>query len=359
MWSRKFERCVECGTTAFKHRSQGLCCPYYNRQIEQQHKDVQRHRGVASTKLTKQFLIEQYCDCQKSLSDIARLCSCTRQYVFKKMREYGIPLRSQSKARGLALRQHKITAMRAGLSGQRHTVVYQKIEVNEHFFDSWSQEMAYVLGIIYTDGNLQAPRLMDPTGRDYSRAARISIAQKEPEILQKVLALMNCNAKLYFSARREYKTTVAGQLYHISIASNKLYHALTRFGLKPRKSMDIEFPVIPTEYVRHFIRGCWDGDGTVYVERKRKRLVASYVSGSLLFIKGLVAHLEEVGMPKRTIYESRRSTSTSYYFKCTGDLCIKLYHYLYDGVPPTQYLERKYIIFKKHCDPSSNQAQLF
>jgi len=295
----------------------------------------------------------EYCNNQKSLSEIARLCSCSRQYVYKKMREYNIPLRSKSIARRLALWQQKVTAMRIDSTGQRRPVVYQKVEVNKHFFNSWSQDMAYVLGIIYTDGNLQAPKPMDAAKHDYSRMARLSIGQKEPEMLIKVLALMNCNAKLHYKKRKYYKNTTAGELYYISICDNEIYHDLTKLGLKPKKSTDLNFPAIPEGYMRHFIRGCWDGDGSVYLERKKRRLVASYVSGSLVFIRGLARALEKAGLPKRTIYATVRKYKPSYYFKFTGSQCLKLYHYLYDDVPPTQYLERKYNIFKNYCDPSS------
>jgi len=32
------------------------------------------------------------------------------------------------------------------------------------------------------------------------------------------------------------------------------------------------FPKIPDEYIRHFVRGCWDGDGTVYIEKRNGNL---------------------------------------------------------------------------------------
>jgi hypothetical protein len=63
------------------------------------------------------------------------------------------------------------------------------------------------------------------------------------------------------------------------------------------------------------------------------------------YIAGMLAELEKLGMPKRTIRESKRK-NISYYFRFTGDQCDKLFHILYDDVPPRQYLERKYNIFK-------------
>jgi len=43
-----------------------------------------------------------------------------------------------------------------------------------------------------------------------------------------------------------------------------------------------------------------------------------------------------------------RRKNPSYYFRYSGSECKKLYHYLYDNVPPEQYLERKYVVFNNY-----------
>lgn len=356
MWARKYEKCKSCGTVSAKHRARGLCKNCYHKDIECRHKRHRRGLRIAASKLSREYLIQKYLREQLSLSEIAQECGCSRQYVFKKMREHGLVLRNRQNARRIALEQRKIEVRRTDDAGDSRAVIFRKIKYNSEFFEKWTPAMAYVLGIIFTDGNLQERKTYDATTGQYTRMARLSIAQKEPELLRKVLALMNCDARLYFQARKEYSTTVAGQLYHFSIASNELYHTLSAYGLKPKKSLDIRFPLMPDEYVRHFVRGCWDGDGSVYVERRSNRLVASYVSGSKVFITELAMHLEKAGLPRRTIYEENRRHS-SYYIKYAGDQCTKLYHYLYDNVPPTQYLERKYQLFNKHCDNPRGQTK--
>ena len=179
---------------------------------------------------------------------------------------------------------------------------------------------------------------------------RLSISQKEPELLNKVLALMECNAELYFSNRREYvnkkdKKIVSGEVYFFHITDNELYNDLVNIGLTPDKSLTMKFPDIPNEYVRHFIRGCWDGDGSVYIEKKSDKLFASYTCGSLPFIDTMIYELVKIGIPPRTNHE-RKGKSISYYFKISAENHIKkLFHFLYDDVFPNQYLQRKYDIF--------------
>ena len=142
---------------------------------------------------------------------------------------------------------------------------------------------------------------------------------------------------------------MCGSVYYFNIACSVIYPDLVRLGMKTTKSLDIEFPTIPQQYVRHFIRGCWDGDGSVYFEKGRRHLTASFYSGSRLFIEVMLSELEKAGLPKRTIYTLQRK-HPSFYFKFRGNNCIKLYHYLYDDAPPTQYLDRKHALFRKYAD---------
>lgn len=346
MWARKYSKCVNCGTTKKRHLARGLCARCYQKDIESKHKQHLRGSGIAAKIITKKYLIQEYLNNQKSPIEIAKACGCSRQYIYKKMKEYSIPLRSKHSARKIALLKGKIIIKRTHSDGSSHLVTYQKIFYNKKFFSTWSKQMAYVLGILYTDGCLSIHTYRSKTIT--RRMPVISLAQKERELIDKVLHLMNCNAKVHYRERTPYWNTVAGELYHFSFACTAIYPDLIRLGMKTTKSLDIKFPSIPQKYVRHFIRGCWDGDGTVYSEKRNPtNIKASFVSGSRFFIDSILTELEKAGLPKRTVY-IKNGKKPSYYFRYSGGQCIKLYHYLYDDVPPTQYLRRKHDIFQKY-----------
>ncbi len=348
MWSNKHEKCINCSTTEVEHIARGLCISCYNKAQYQKHKGKKITFGLASKKLTKKYLISEYIDKKKSLSDIARECNCTRQYVYKKIVEYNIPLRDKKTARLLAFERKKVKFIRVNDNFKEYSVTLKKVHVNDSFFSSWSSEMAYVLGIIYTDGTLR-PRIKRAPSSKSTHPEQLSIRQKEPELLEKILALMDCNAKIYFRKRKEYGTTVQGETYYICIYNNKIYEDLLNLGLTPNKGRNMKFPNIPQEYIRHFIRGCWDGDGSVYYEKKSRNLKAHFVSGSKIFIEDLVKHLKKADLSERTIYETK-GKPPSYYIRYSGFQCKKLFLYLYDSVPPSQYLERKYSLFKDFAE---------
>lgn len=200
--------------------------------------------------------------------------------------------------------------------------------------------MAWILGVIYTDGNLSKP---------YRNAKylRVTIGQKDVELLEKVRALMESNALL----RHDPARGTAGALYSIGIDNVEISQDLQQLGLTENKSLTTSFPLMPSDMVRHFIRGCWDGDGSVYWEgNDNRKPCASYVSGSNDFIEQLTRHLVDLGLPDRAIHVSTRSKNPSYYFRYSGPPCVTLYHLLYDGVDERMYLKRKHDRFKAIAD---------
>jgi len=362
-WSLKFDRCVHCGRNDVKHVARGLCLNCYQSETEKRNRGQKgQKQGIASQRMTFKFLFENYVERKRSLIDIAKECGCSRQNVLRKIRQFNIPLRTRNEARKLAYDRHKISFKRVDEYGSERLVIPGSLEINKHFFSSWSKEMAYVLGVIYTEGNLFCDQ----------NIYRFTVGQKEPELLNKVLSLMDCNAKVHHRRKRG----ISGDLYFFHVHHKEIYADLINLGLFPNKSDTIDFPNIPQEFVRHFIRGCWDGDGSIYFESGELR--GSYTCGSLNFIEKLVQELYKIGISKGvsyryeksgkrvlmpvtskemlskhpdsrfplTIHEDKRSNA--YYIRtATRENIEKLFHYFYDGVDESMYLTRKYNVFVK------------
>lgn len=85
-------------------------------------------------------LYRLYLEEKRSLEDIARLYGVSRVAVWNYCRAAGLERRNRSEARLEAQKSQKVP--------QRY------LHINENFFSSWSPEMAYVLGLLMTDGCL-------------------------------------------------------------------------------------------------------------------------------------------------------------------------------------------------------------
>ena len=352
MWSRKFEKCITCGTTEITHIAKGLCKKCYILNTEAEHKKHQRHkRGVADDFLTKEKLFELYVEKGMSLTDIGKLAGCTRVNVHYKLKKFGIDARSKTDSRTLALDKGKIKTTRIDEFGNEEEVVFQKIRYNENFFKKWSAEMAYVLGLTYTDGNLHIRKAK--SGYEFGV---LTFAQKENELVEKFLKLMECDATIRFRERRELDNTTAGELYYFSIGNNDIANDLIRLGITPNKSLDMQFPEIPEEFLRHFVRGLFDGDGSVYMDYgKYVRILL--LSGSYSFIETLNKKLCNSGFPLRKIYGGYQHQKNAHYIRYGTEHVLDFFKFIYKDVPDIMYYSRKHQIFLDYFDRIFNKGE--
>ena len=51
--------------------------------------------------------------------------------------------------------------------------------------------------------------------------------------------------------------------HRLAIHNNTITDWLISKGCTPRKSLTLQYPKIPDEYLPDFLRGCWDGDGCI------------------------------------------------------------------------------------------------
>lgn len=156
--------------------------------------------------------------------------------------------------------KHGISMNRAQFSGQP-----RKNKVNEDFFTVWSQEMAWVLGILVTDGHI--------VKENHS----ICFSQKNERILRIIAHYMAADYVLTpFGKTKKTPTLI--------IHSKKMKQDLEFLGVTPSKSLTVPFPNVPEEFLPSFVRGVIDGDGWV----QKTGYVMNVTSASELFAKGLL-----------------------------------------------------------------------
>jgi len=334
-WSKKYSCCKNCSTTEVPHIARGLCKNCYNKFIESTNPRGFGKKGSASAKITRENLLNMYWEQNFSLSDIAKQIGCTRQFVMKKIREYGIALRTKGEARNLALEKEKLVFIRNEDDGSKRVVKLNKINVDKDFFKTWTPQMAWVLGLIFTDGNIHIRENLK-TGY---KIKRFSLAQNNPEILIKTLKLLQSNSKIYKS--NNSLDNKPRFIYSFTINNQEMCDDLIRLGVVPKKSLTAKFPTAPENCLRHFIRGCWDGDGSIS-ELKQNNFRASFVSASYDFMFRMIMELKKAGFENLGIYKNE-SINTIYniYFSSTAD-CAKLFEYMYSGIDSSIYYERKY-----------------
>ncbi|MFA4889299.1 MAG: LAGLIDADG family homing endonuclease [Candidatus Omnitrophota bacterium] len=212
-------------------------------------------------------------------------------------------------------------------------------QANIDFFKKWSPGMAYVLGYFSADGCM----FVNPRGSKY-----VSFSSTDIELLEKVKKLLNSKHKL---SRKKIQNEKWNASFVLQIGSKRMFGDLLKLGFIPNKELRLKLPDIPKIYIRHFVRGYFDGDGSIiygyFKRRARKNKMTRYISTCFACANpDFLKHLSEVLLKHAAVgkgYIDRKGGHLSY-SKLDSS---KLFRYMYKGVLKEQYLERKHNKFLK------------
>lgn len=263
----------------------------------------------------REMLANEYLSTTISISELSRKYQTDAIYQLKKL---GIPL----KGRGV---QKMLT--RTGCI--KYNWDASKVE---------TEKQAYVLGFLMADG--------------YYSGFQVGLRLKKDDlmILKKIRDCFSEEIKI-----QEEETA-----YGFVISSTVICDNLNRLGIIRHKSQNEKYiPVLRDDLVRHFIRGYFDGDGTVFVchNGKNQFLKCNICSST----KNILVEIQEI-LTANGIYSvinSEKRIGKVYrvkdqydsvatmdmnrlFIRRKGDI-QKLYHYLYDDA--SIYLDRKYKVF--------------
>lgn len=108
-----------------------------------------------------------------------------------------------------------------------------KYYCNEKLFETWSPNMAYLLGYIYADGSLDcSPRI---------RGRYIKIISTDKELIDLSKSILDSLHKIVTIEPPSLKHRVK---FLLRIGSHKIYNDLVKLGVHPNKSLDMGFPTI-------------------------------------------------------------------------------------------------------------------
>ena len=153
-----------------------------------------------------------------------------------------------------------------GQNGRRYTI-------NENYFKKWSPNMAYILGLWWTDGNI------------FENRFNISQHKTDKYLLENILEEMDSNYPVH-----QGKDSCS----YINIYSKYIVEDIKKLGGCENKSKTIGIPNVPIKYLPSFIGGLWDGDGSIWLWKNKSVYLSSICSGSKLFIYSLHNLLKKI-----------------------------------------------------------------
>lgn len=188
-----------------------------------------------------------------------------------------------------------------------------------------TEEKAYFLGLLLTDGNICKIK-----NRKSSYLIQIGLKYTDYEILEKLKKELNSTNKI-----QHYKTDKRDECY-FGVSSYKLAMDLMQHGIKPNKTFNTELNYdIPIHLFRHYIRGIFDGDGTVYIS-KNERLRFGFYGTHKLVSQVRQWLIEQIDINHNKVFD--KPTVSFVIYQRKQDV-TNFYHLMYDNA--TIFLQRK------------------
>ncbi len=230
--------------------------------------------------------------------DVATHFSVNKRAIWKLLRRQNIPRRILSEAQ-------------------------RKYRVVEDFFkDIDSEEKSYWLGFLMADGSISERNEIN-----------LKLSWKDRFHIEKYRKCLGSNHPIRSLTTFLPATGRHYRMATMTIISFEMVNDLKKWGIVPNKTLMESFPCIDGRFASHFIRGVFDGDGSIGKSHKRPHF---NIAGNERFLLDLQRHLRLSGVSKTKLTPCGRIHYLTY--GGIGNI-RKIYQYLYSNA--TVWLDRK------------------
>jgi hypothetical protein len=220
-----------------------------------------------------------------------------------------------------------------------------KTIIKDFMQDIDTPEKSYILGLIFADGSVS------------KNTVKITLHKNDIDILLKIREYLIPNIKLHTD-----KNNVS-----LIISSKEMVNNLHNFGITNTKTYDdfsipdlFNFGLGSKSLYRHFIRGYFDGDGTIFQDGKYLKFNICSITPKILediqkiFTENNIKSYINVEKRQGKIYKLPQGNSSTNckdmyrLFVAKKESLIKLYNFLYSSNTDF-YISRKKQTFDKIC----------
>lgn len=240
------------------------------------------------------------------------------------------------------------TALRKYLETFYPEIPLSRVQFNKQAFDKIdTEEKAYWLGFLYADGSIGSSR----------NSVELQLSSKDKEHLRKFSQFMKYNGEIKnkFNKKDKDENTYY-ESCRITFTNKHLWDALNTKGCTPRKSLTLKFPdeclFESKSLIRHFIRGYFDGDGSLGIYDNKVDTYVYHdhchlqVLGTENMLEGIAKH---IGIPKKVHKKSPdKLTKNDIYVLqyATKEAFLASFYMYYNA---NIYLDRKYVKYMEYC----------
>lgn len=205
---------------------------------------------------------------------------------------------------------------------------------NEKFFECWSKELAWLVGIVLSDGHVSKEGL---------KSYYVTIGMCDKDVIDNIKSMSGHKSSIYIRKPKKGKI-----LYIITFRGREVWNFFTLLGMNNRKSETAIFPIqIPEDYMLHIIRGVFDGDGSIIINKNK------YMAVRITGTYQVVTTIRDLIGIHNTIHVDQNGTT--YVIQYTGERAIRFLNLIYTDTDETIRMYRKY---KKFTDFVYNNGKI-
>ncbi len=210
-----------------------------------------------------------------------------------------------------------------------------KHPLNDQIFGQQSAPTTYWAGFIAADGNV------------YKNTLKIKLAIKDEQHLYKLCDLLERDYILYDDC-----SILGGEKTYCSktlkIESDIIVNDLKiNFGIIPAKTFVLEPPTLPYEMIKHYIRGFFDGDGSISTS-KNEKVKVHFVSGSKGILVWIIEQFRQQTGDNTQMNVRKRRDKNFYEIDMSANKARSFLDWIYTDSTPDIRLDRKYERYLKY-----------
>lgn len=246
------------------------------------------------TQEEKELILKEYVENKKSLHYCSKLVHSNSDTVKKFLIENGVKVRNRAEALANA--------------GQKE----RKYPVNDNYFSESNEKMAYLIGFIAADGNVS---------KKYHNLT-ITLSEVDIDFLRQI------KQELGGREVKTYQNQDGFSFCTWSCASRQIREDLEKYNIIPNKTFSFTFPEsLPKIFWKDFIRGYFDGDGSIYEDANGLRF--SIVSAEEDILEKINQYFfENCQTSKQNVYKNKKQ-SIEYVLRYRTQDAINIFNHIY------------------------------
>lgn len=266
------------------------------------------YNEIVFTQEEKERIVKFYVEEKLSTPKIGKIMNCSYNKIVRTLNEFNI---------------------------KRTNNGLRKYNLNENYFDIIdTPNKAYILGLICADGCNFPPK----------GTVFISLQESDKDLLEKIRKEIHseCPLKFVDQSKRTNSNYTYNNMYTMSMYSKHMCSSLEKLGVVKNKSLVLKYPDIPNNLHSHFLRGYFDGDGSIYRHVKKennKMITLTFTSTEKFCVKAKEIIENELNI-RCAIYDASCHNGITKVLTITGAAAKKLLDWMYNDAD--LYLERKY-----------------